>query len=414
MRTGKSLTVFFLWAVAAVFVYGVIELLILRFERGDLYPPYSSFRPDPLGTKALYEGLRGVKGIETGRNIEPLDRVTELSRTTLFLFGLQPSQFRVMAQSTVKAVEEAAERGGRIVISFASTDNPAHPPSNEERPEEESKEGGADRRDEEQRLAGEADFDLGERWNVATGFSAEEEAEADFSAPEKDFPSPLTWYGALFFEPRDHAWRVLYTRAGKAVLMERSYGRGSIVLASDSFFLSNEAMKKGRHPRLLSWLCGTHRRILFDETHLGVSRNPGVATLIRKYGLAPFFLSLIALTLLAVWKQSARFVPPCREDDQRGIDAGKDAFMGLTNLLRRNIAPDDVLTVCLEEWKRSFSCGGRSRSALLPRIEEIIASDRAGSRKNRNPVRAYSQISRLETRQPLTRRFDGQDVESAQ
>jgi hypothetical protein len=179
------------------------------------------------------------------------------------------------------------------------------------------------------------------------------------------------------------------------VVIERSYGNGSIVLCSDSFFLSNEAMKKNRYPQLLSWLCGTHRKIVFDETHLGVSRSPGIATLLRKYGLAPFFISLVGLALLAIWKQATRLVPVYEEEERAFVDPGKDAFTGFTNLLRRNISPGYILSSCLEEWKRSFTHGKQNLSALLPRIQEIIAEDRAKPKKDRNPVQAYRKISAL-------------------
>ena len=42
---------------ATLFVLGVIYLFLLRFEAGDVYPPYSSLRADPLGTMAWYESL---------------------------------------------------------------------------------------------------------------------------------------------------------------------------------------------------------------------------------------------------------------------------------------------------------------------------------------------------------------------
>jgi hypothetical protein len=208
----------------------------------------------------------------------------------------------------------------------------------------------------------------------------------------------LGWHTTLFFEPQDDAWRTIYTRADKPVLIERSFGRGSIVLSSDSFLLSNEAMKRKRHPDLLSWLCGSHKKIIFDETHLGVRKSPGIATLLRKYGLAPFLISLLGLAMLAIWKQSTRFVPADEGDEQAVVDPGKDSSTGLTNLLRRNISLNDVLPACLEEWKRSFTHGKQNLSALLPRIQEIIAEHRLQPRKNRNPVQAYRKISALRTR----------------
>jgi hypothetical protein len=257
------------------------------------------------------------------------------------------------------------------------------------------------RKEEEQDQEEEQEFDLKEsvdlskRWSLGIGLSTEKTAEASLSAPEKALPASLAWHSALVFEPQDPGWQVIYVRAGKPVLIERSYGKGSIVLSSDSFFLSNEAMRSKRYPQLLSWLCGHRRKIVFDETHLGVSKSPGIATLLRKYGLAPFFISLIVLFLLVIWKQAASLVSVYEEEEKASVDPGKDAFTGFTSLLRRNISPDHILSACLEEWKRSFTHGRQNRSALLPRIQEIMAADRALPKRNRDPVQAYREISGL-------------------
>lgn len=405
MHKTKLFPALFLLIVTALFLYGVTHLLILRFEKGDVYPPYSSFRSDPLGTKAFYEALCLLPGVETARNVEPLQKASGLSKATLFLFGLQGSHFSAMEQASVKALEDAALGGGRIVISFFPTNAQPAPCSEDKVKQDPRREENVDKQkdeeqdqEEEQKLYRKEYVDLSRRWSVETGLSTEKSAEASLSAPEKDLPASLAWHSTLVFEPQDDTWRTIYARAGKPVLIERSFGKGSIVLFSDSFFLSNEAMKSKRYPHLLSWLCGAHKKIIFDETHLGVRKSPGIATLLRKYGLAPFLISLLVLAILAIWKQSARFVPAYEEDEQALVDPGKDSSTGLTNLLRRNISPHDILPACLEEWKRSFTHGKQNLSALLPRIQEIIAEHRAQPRKNRNSVQAYRKISGLRTR----------------
>jgi hypothetical protein len=404
MHNGRLFPALFLLIVTALFVYGVTHLLILRFEKGDVYPRYSSYRSDPLGTKAFYEGLGLLPGIEAVRNVEPLQKISGLTETTLFLFGLQTSSFSAIQQASVKALEEAALGGGRVVISFfPSNDHPApcvedkekQDPRREENVDKQKEEG--QDQEEEQKLNRQEYVDLSRRWFVETGLSTEKSIEAGLSAPEKDLPASLAWHSTLVFEPQDPDWQVIYARAGKPVLIERSYGKGSIVLSSDSFFLSNEAMKGKRYPQLLSWLCGTHRKIVFDETHLGVSKSPGIATLLRKYGLAPFLISLIVLALLVIWKQAARLMPVYEKEESASIDPGKDAFTGFTNLLRRNIPPDHLLSACLEEWKRDFTHGRQNLSALLPRIQEVIAADRALPKRNRNSAQAYREISALGT-----------------
>jgi hypothetical protein len=405
MHKGKLFPALFLLIVTALFLYGVTHLLILRFEKGDVYPPYSSFRSDPLGTKAFYEALSLLPGVETTRNVEPLQRASGLSKATLFLFGLQGSHFSAMEQASVKALEDVALGGGRIVISFFPTNAQPAPCSEDKVKQDPRREENVDKQkdeeqdqEEEQKLYRKEYVDLSRRWSVKTGLSTEKSAEASLSAPEKDLPASLAWHSTLVFEPQDDAWCTIYARAGKPVLIERSFGKGCIVLFSNSFFLSNEAMKSKRYPHLLSWLCGAHNKIIFDETHLGVRKSPGIATLLRKYGLAPFLISLLVLAILAIWKQSARFVPAYEEDEQALVDPGKDSSTGLTNLLHRNISLHNILPACLEEWKRSFTHGKQNLSALLPRIQEIIAEHRAQPRKNCNSVQAYRKISALRTR----------------
>jgi len=397
MHRAKLFRALFLLMVIALFVYGAIHLLILRFEKGDVYPPYSSYRSDPLGTKAFYEALGLLQRVETVRQVEPLQKLSGLSEATLFLFGLQVFHFCAMQQASVKALEDGALGGGRIVISFVPTrDQPTPPAKEKEKKEKETPQEDADtEKDEEERLLNKEVVDLAKRWGVETELLVKGDIKASLRMAEKELPSSLPWHSTMVFEPQDPAWRIIYTRAEKPVLIERSYGKGSIVLCSDSFFVSNEAMKRERYPQLLSWVCGPHRKMVFDETHLGVSKNPGIAGLLRKYGLAPFFISLIVLALLTIWKQAARLGPVYEEEEKATVDAGKDAFTGFTNLLRRNIPLDHILSVCLEEWKRSFTHGKQDLSSLLPRIQEIIAADRAQPKKNRNPVQAYRKISAL-------------------
>ena len=41
-------------AALVLFSYCLVRLLLLRYERGDVYPAYSTLRADPYGTRAFY------------------------------------------------------------------------------------------------------------------------------------------------------------------------------------------------------------------------------------------------------------------------------------------------------------------------------------------------------------------------
>src|SRR5436309_2954544 len=80
----------------------------------------------------------------------------------------------------------------------------------------------------------------------------------------------IPWHSALHFKDSNATWKTVYEAAGFPVVIERTMGEGTIVLAADSYLLSNEAMRRDRHPEFLAWLVGANRRIVFDETHFGV------------------------------------------------------------------------------------------------------------------------------------------------
>ena len=396
MRNGKLLFALFIVIITTLFLYGVITLLIMRFQVGDVYPPYSSYRSDPLGTKAFYEALNLLPGVEAVRNVEPLTNQSGLSESTTFFLGMHTSDLSFMDLTTVQAIEDALNKGGRIIITFVPTHAKPSSPTEEEMHEPSQTDADDQHDGEEKHEFYRTEYvDLTERWSVEIELSAETSGEANLWTSETKLPSSLIWHSTLIFNPQDSAWRTIYTMAGKPALIERPYGEGSVVMASDSFLLSNEAMKSRRYPHLLSWLCGDHHTIIFDETHLGIAKHPGIATLLRRYGLAPFFLALIVLALLAIWRQSFSFVPAHEETQEITGSPGKDYSTGLTNLLRRNISSGNILEACLEEWKRSFTHGKQNLSDLLPHIRKIIATEQAQPKKNRSAIRAYQKISAL-------------------
>ena len=70
----KASLLFFLLAFVG-FAAGLVHLFHLRFESGDNYPPYSSLRADPLGTKALFESLEPL--VETRRHLQTLSKLSD-------------------------------------------------------------------------------------------------------------------------------------------------------------------------------------------------------------------------------------------------------------------------------------------------------------------------------------------------
>src|SRR4029079_9243626 len=108
--------------------------------------------------------------------------------------------------------------------------------------------------------------------------SSEAVNESDLALPET-----VAWHGGIAFTNLPSSWKVVYSRMGQPVVIERKFGTGTVVMATDSYFLSNEALLKDRHADLLSWGSGTGKLVVFGEAHLGVVDKPGIAALVRKY-----------------------------------------------------------------------------------------------------------------------------------
>ena len=171
-------------------------------------------------------------------------------------------------------------------------------------------------------------------------------------------------------------------------------GEGSIILAADSFFLSNEALRDERHAGFLARVFAGPRNVVFDEEHHGIAEAPGIATLARKYRLHGVVAALALLAALFVWKNTARFIPAY--DETRGDDeiiAGKESGEGFVNLLQRSIPPAEIVAVCVEEWRKSSAHQPRERARLGEALQQQPSKT--------TPVAAYRTLAQALTSKDL-------------
>jgi hypothetical protein len=408
----KKFAIIVLLLVAAGFAWGLNQLFKLRFETGDVYPPYSSFRSDPLGTKALYESFDHLLSVE--RNFRPFPKLETGRDTALFVLGLEPKGLR-LPEGELKEMEHYVVSGGRVVFSFHPiflatelSNKLPFPPKTPPPPKPANK-----RAKQRQSPANIEEQDegisLSEHWKFGLNFAALEREKDQPYKPvrvlnqtDNELPESISCHTALYFDKLNPAWRVLYARTNdQAVLVERKLGSGSIVLAADSYCFSNEALLKERYPNLLAWLSGSARTAIFDETHLGVQENRGVAALARKYRLHGFAAGLLGLAGLFAWRFGSSLIPPYEEEvrrEQGELVTGKESAVGFTNLLRRNISSRELLKICLEEWNKS--CRHRVPVPRLQKIQAVIDSQNALPERQRDPVATYRQITEALARTP--------------
>lgn len=382
----------------AGFAAGLGKLVSDRFEVGDVYPPYSSLRADPLGAKALHDALAAMPELSVRRNYRRIENLRVPPRAALLMLGVKDLN---APERAARRLEEFVTSGGRLVLAvrggeglgrnFRTASAPVIPvPAT----------GPA---------TGPATRPSGKPGKLAPGFMEEQEflgdtfdfrIDRDFPggirgqtarrmAGPASLPKQIAWPTglALVLSPD---WTVIYARAQRPVLAQRRLGAGSIVLAADSYFASNEAAAASPPAGLLAWLVG-RPEIWFDEAHLGVVEEPGLMTLARRYNLDSMLAALAVLAALVIWKNAASFIPrdPALARRLGGASvAGQGARAALVSLLRRAVPRRELVALCLREYLRSNPRSADEQARR--RAQELVERSPAGA----DAVELYKQVSK--------------------
>lgn len=412
----------------AGFAIGLARLFLLRYEIGDVYPPYCSLRADPLGTKVLADALRELPGVEVRRNFKALQKLRPDAPVTLFYAGTPHRAF--WTEPELRAFDTIITGGSRAVFTFLPAQAPgtasqeerlaeaerekkkekidSEKPVRKKKGKDKAKSGKdpaetkpgkkkADDEEDDEEAKSFVKFDaVATRWGFSFGYLSGEKGAAykglaKLTPEGGDLEPEIAWRSALCFRDIDPKWKVLYTCEGKPVVIERRLGSGSIMLLADSFVVSNEALSTDRRPLLLSRLFTGPPLVIFDEEHNSIRDDPGIASLARKYRLHGVIAGLVLLAVLFVWKNAVRFIPPHQDGDAAGdVIAGKESGEGFINLLRRAIRPSAIFETCVAEWKKAFG----HRPGELAKVDDILAAEQIRPARRRDPVAAYRAISR--------------------
>lgn len=395
-------------SIAVLFLIGIVHLCALRFRAGDVYPPLSSLRGDPLGLKVLHDSLKELDGIEVLRNYRPLSRLQANGSHGPFTLIYSGAKLEESSRHW-DDLRRLAIAGNRVAVIFAPaesapTPTPTPSPKKEEENDSKAKDAAFQNKDvavgnkaevkrrkprkaepaetpDEPKL--ETTQEALEHFGVHLHFEKDWDQIVLTARGTGDAEPALSWHSVAWFETTNPHQNVLYTCAKKPVVIECPLGKGSFVLASDSFFVTNEALRNERAPRLLAMLIGSNKKIVFDEYHHGVTETSGVAMLIRKYRLESVFGVLALLACLFIWKSASPLLPraPVGQTSQQDTIVGRDATQGFVNLLRRSIPRSQLIATCVDEWNKAFA---HQRG----RIEPPAPS-------GANPIQQFSEIAKL-------------------
>lgn len=366
-----------LLGLAALFFMGVGRLCLLRFRTGDVYPPLSSLRGDPLGAKAFYDAMEETGELKIHRNYRPLHKLRSSQTGTLFYLGADLNG----ATEDWQDLWQLATQGNRVVITFvpmtsapapkpspkpvdAKKSPPPDPPKDSAKKETQKDADGEPKKDPLAHLKWISWQEALKRAGVITHTEKKWESVALKARPAGNTPASkleaaLSWHSVAWLELTGTNRKALYECSRKPVIAEVAVGKGSFVFATDSYFLTNEALRKERAPRLLAALIGENSEVIFDESHLNSVEVSGISTLIRQYRLEGVFVVFALLAALYVWKNATPLLPRAGEsngaENAEQIVAGRNATEGFVNLLRRAIPPGRIIGVCVEEWNNAFA-----------------------------------------------------------
>jgi hypothetical protein len=442
----------------------LIHLLLLRYERGDVYPGYSTLRADPLGTRAFYEALGSMPGYTVTRGFTSLRRELREKPDALFFLGLNAGQIAGFTKEDVAELDDFVKDGGRVVMTFAPRDPGSKddeddddpwkkvsdktkktvvPPAKKDEAKPEAKSAPPEDKDaapkteqekyerdefRDEREAEKKDHpdrstdgpleqyqrSLAALWGFGWDIHVDEKKKTDdlsyksASKPvaekpevfanhlyEGDVEEAVPWKSALYFVRLEPQWQRIYDAKMEPVLVRRKWGRGEIVLATDSYFISDEALRNDRRPRLLAFVTGAPGHIVFDETHLGTEEQEGVMYLAEKFRLQGYLLGMFVVVLLFLWRNSVPLVPPRWAGANvalGGAVSGKDSRSGLVNLLRRNIAAGDLLKTSFAEWRRTATAGRSHLEEKASAMQAVVTSAEAG---RADIVQSYHQLREI-------------------
>jgi len=383
-KTSKPRLIFMVLLCLALLA-GACHLLFLRFQKGDAYPAYSSLRSGPLGSKVVYEAFKSVDGVRADRNFRDFPDMDIAPGTTVIFLGVSPWDFESAEEAELAHLDSLAARGCRVVIALLP-ENPG--PDSEDISEGQDEEANGEEAEEDK-------SPLLKHWGLCldAGYVSPHKARLAPGAP-KDLPQSLSWHSSVFFCDVTLPWKEIYTRHENPVVIEKTFGKGSIVCMTDSYLLSNEAMKNERRSSFISWIVGKNRRVVFDEMHLGVTETQGMGDLVAKYRLQGFLMGLVMLAGLYIWRHAVPLAPPAEKGNGNiATVLHKDHAQGLVHLLRKSTSENEMPSICFEEWKRSLGGGSLVLEEKIKKMESVLNQQRHLPARRQDPVKTYKDMA---------------------
>ena len=331
-------------ALIAIFLVAATTAVLDRARAASGYPAYSSLNNGEEGLKAYYDALSRV-GFETNRNFLPLEKIVG-EPVDIIYAGPTLQSFEYASNSDLELFEKLAEKGGHVVVLLSSegfvdrsiqtkTNGPAKPKEKVPKPPSPT---------------------LKARWGIRVAYRELPRSKDNVTPLFNGLDVvPATWH----FSSWTNEWMPSHMRDYSPLFLERRFGKGAIVLIANARLFTNRELLLEPDAPLLAAVPSAHRRVIFDESHLGLEDTGTVAGLAAAHHLQWLLLAFVILAAIYVWRSSFSFVPPTERPSDASV-AGQDAGFALASLLEQSIPPGGILLAVAEEWNRSLPLLGRA------------------------------------------------------
>ena len=358
MKTrGKGMTqaVVVLLVLAGGLVFGLSELVRFRFEKGDGYPEYSTFRKDALGCGVLYESLGLLPDLQVARQLKPTWEPEQPEAVTLFWLGGNRNL------RLDRPLLEFVASGGHLVYTVGQRR------LLDLKPETEAQ---AERRNER------AEHKIGLRYDPhampTSGLQLMEPVGEGLSIPV----GAVDGFGGGGFVDLDESWSVIYEVSDVPTVVRRSWEKGTLTFVSDTYAMSNESLLEAPAAHFVHWLLMDRDQVFFDEMHLGVVSQGGMVSLLRRYHLGPAYGAFLVLGLLTVWWSSRSLLPKTdRMPDETASapELNHAGGRGIAGLVQRHIKKEALFGVCVQRWLAAVPHLGSRARRCQPEVERLAA-----------------------------------------
>ena len=383
-KTNKLLLLF----VGIILLSMVILLVAAPYLRGTAYPKYSTYRADPIGSKLFFNSLKSMPNLKVERILKPLFSAKFAPQTTIINCGVPSADFQsylpeeeiINDDDSIPIVSNGfakfAKDGAIVGIMLSTAKNFL-----------------------DLLLGNSTKDDRDFNKKSPDSFLIDDNGEQIFAElaenTDSSLPAHLAWNDEFFLRGKivKEKWQVIYRFKNKPVVLERKYGKGSIVVVCASYNISNQALLLSRQPSFLAWLIGDAKEIFFNETQLGVGEKPGVSALVIHYRLQGFFFAILALMLLFVWKSSNPLVPYYSIQEMKSrTKHGKDSHAGLHNLLKKSITQWDILQKGHALWEQQAARKNPILKKQIKKVNELIENNNKIPQKHRDIKNIYNHI----------------------